>query len=107
MTNETEFMKHVLSKASEKTLQDPLLNATLGLVGESGEIVDMVKKWIFHHHPLAEEQLVEELSDVVYYVFMMMHALNVTLDEVMEVNIAKLGRRYPEGFDPERSFNRG
>jgi NTP pyrophosphatase (non-canonical NTP hydrolase) len=100
-------MKHVLALASEKTLEDPMLNATLGLVGESGEIVDIVKKWIFHDHYLAEEHLVEELGDVVYYVFMMMHALNVTLDEVMEVNIAKLKDRYPEGFDPNRSMNRG
>lgn len=106
MTTEAEFMEHVLSKASEKTLEDPLLNATLGLVGESGEIVDIVKKWIFHDHYLVEEQVVEELSDVVYYVFMMMHTLDVTLDEVMEVNIAKLNKRYPEGFNPERSMNR-
>ncbi len=107
MTTEAEFMKHVLAKASEKTLQDPMLNATLGLVGESGEIADTVKKHIFHHHYLAEEPIVEELSDVLYYVFMMMHALNVTLDEVMEINIAKLNNRYPHGFDPNRSMNRG
>ena len=107
MTNETEFMKHVLFMASEKTLEDPLLNATLGLVGESGEIADIVKKWIFHDHYLAEEVIAKELGDVVYYVFMMMHALNVTLDEVMEINMAKLNERYPEGFDPNRSMNRG
>ena len=44
-----------------------LLNGCLGLSGETGELLDMVKKWIFHEKPLDEEHLEKELGDVLWY----------------------------------------
>jgi NTP pyrophosphatase (non-canonical NTP hydrolase) len=106
--NDKQYRDFVRLKMSPKTSEDPLLNATLGLVGESGEIADHVKKYIFHdHHYLAEEQIMEELGDLMFYVFVMLYALDKTLYEVLEMNMDKLNERYPEGFDPERSMNRG
>lgn len=106
MTND-EYEQFVLSKMSMKALEDPLLNAALGLVGESGKIADMVKKYMFHdHHILAEERIMEELGDVLFYVTMMMYAINVDFERVIEMNVDKLNGRYPFGFDSDRSMNR-
>lgn len=83
-----------------------LLNGCLGLAGETGEFLDMVKKWIFHEKPLDAEHLEKELGDVMWYVAMICKAMGWSLDDVMEKNVAKLQARYPEGFDPEMSANR-
>ena len=83
-----------------------LLNACLGLSGETGELLDMVKKWIFHEKPLDQEHLKKELGDVMWYVAMFCKAMNWNLDDVMRINVDKLKARYPEGFDPELSAHR-
>ena len=80
--------------------------AALGLAGEAGEFVDQIKKHLFHGHELNREHLAAELGDVLWYVAIGCEALGVQLDDVMEGNIAKLRRRYPEGFSAERSQNR-
>ncbi len=83
-----------------------LANAALGLAGEAGEVADMMKKHLFHAHPLDRDAMVKELGDCMWYVAAMATALGVELDEIGERNIAKLRQRYPEGFSAERSLNR-
>lgn len=83
-----------------------LLNAVMGLNGEAGEVIDLVKKAIFQGHDLDKERMVEELGDVAWYLAVCCEALGVSLEEVMERNIDKLKARYPEGFDKARSVNR-
>ncbi len=83
-----------------------LANAALGLSGEAGEVADMMKKHLFHAHPLDRDAMVKELGDCMWYVAAMATALGVELDEIGERNIAKLRKRYPEGFSAERSLNR-
>lgn len=83
-----------------------LTMAALGAAGESGEFADMVKKFIFHAHDLDREKAMLELGDQLWYITEAAAALGYTLEEVALANIAKLKRRYPEGFDPERSKNR-
>lgn len=83
-----------------------LLNGCLGLAGETGEFLDMVKKWIFHEKPLDSEHLEKELGDVLWYAAMICKAMGWSLDEVMKKNVDKLRARYPEGFDPEQSAHR-
>ena len=90
-------------KLSEKEL---LINSVMGLCGESGEVIDLVKKHIFHGHELDRENLIKELGDVLWYCAEVSEALGTTLDEVMVKNIEKLKKRYPEGFDQERSIHR-
>lgn len=86
--------------------QDVLLNGVMGLCGESGEAIDIVKKHLHQGHPLDREKLVKELGDIAWYLAETAYALDVSLDEILEANIAKLKDRYPEGFDTERSMNR-
>ncbi len=79
-----------------------LLNGCLGLAGESGEVLDMVKKCIFHEVELDEDHLKKELGDVMWYVAALCEAFGFSLDDIMQMNIEKLKARYPEGFDPKK-----
>ena len=83
-----------------------LLMGCLGLAGESGELLDLFKKWIFHEKPLDEDHAKKELGDVLWYVAEIAHSMGWDLDEILEMNVAKLKARYPDGFDTERSNNR-
>lgn len=83
-----------------------VLNGCLGLAGESGEALDMVKKWIFHEKELDIEHFKKELGDVLWYVAMICDSFGFDMDEIMEMNIEKLKARYPKGFSVERSNNR-
>lgn len=76
-----------------------LLNGCLGLAGESGETLDMIKKWIFHEKELDKEHLKKEIGDVMWYVAMICESAGFDLDDVLQTNIDKLKARYPEGFD--------
>ncbi len=75
----------------------------LGLAGEAGEVVDTVKKAVFHQHGLDRDVLIKELGDVLWYVAALCSKLDVSLSEVMERNIAKLRTRYPEGYSSAAS----
>jgi NTP pyrophosphatase (non-canonical NTP hydrolase) len=83
-----------------------LLNGLMGLNGEAGECIDILKKHIFQGHELDREHLIEELGDTAWYLAVSCEGLGVSLEEVMEKNIEKLRARYPEGFDKARSINR-
>lgn len=86
--------------------QDVLINGVMGLCGESGEAIDIVKKHLAQGHPLDREGLIKELGDVAWYLAETAYALDVSLEEVFQRNIDKLKARYPEGFDTRRSVER-
>jgi NTP pyrophosphatase (non-canonical NTP hydrolase) len=86
--------------------RDMLINSVMGLCGESGEAIDIVKKWFAHGHELDREHLKKELGDIAWYLAEAATALDISLDEVLEANIEKLKKRYPEGFATEKSINR-
>lgn len=78
----------------------------VGLAGETGEVVDHVKKGILHQHGLNVEKLSEELGDVLWYVAAMCTTLGLDMSEVMQQNVDKLKRRYPEGYSSSDSQKR-
>ncbi len=90
----------------ESTERETLINGVMGLCGESGEVIDLVKKHISHGHPLDKEKLINELGDVAWYLAELATVLGVDLDTILERNIVKLKLRYPDGFSSERSINR-
>lgn len=94
------------TEAPGREARERLLNAALGLSGEAGEFGDTLKKHLFHGHPLDEAALRKELGDVLWYAALACDALGLQLGEVMGENIAKLRRRYPDGFSSERSLKR-
>lgn len=83
-----------------------LLNGVMGLNGEAGECIDIVKKSLFQGHDLDEDHLMEELGDCAWYLAVAAEALGYPLSAVLQRNIDKLKARYPEGFDKARSVNR-
>lgn len=82
-------------------------NGCLGLAGESGECCDILKKHRFQGHELDVNHLIEELGDVMWYVAEAAAGIGVTLEDVAKRNVEKLERRYPSGFDAQRSIHRG
>ncbi len=86
--------------------KDALINGVMGLCGESGEAIDIVKKHLHQGHELDKEKLIKELGDIAWYLAETAYALDVDLDTVLEANISKLKARYPEGFDAEKSIHR-
>lgn len=91
---------------ADRTHEQQLANAALGLAGEAGEVADMVKKHLYHGWPVDRDSLVKELGDCMWYIAAMATAVGVGLDEIGETNIDKLRRRYPDGFSNESSLNR-
>ena len=86
--------------------RDVLINGVMGLCGEAGEAIDIVKKHLAQVHELDREALVKELGDVAWYLAETAYALGVPLEDVLQKNIEKLKARYPQGFDTECSRNR-
>ena len=98
-------------KLAKRTMQEGLpmeilTNAALGLSGEAGEVSDHLKKNLFQNHPLSQEHLKEELGDVLWYIAQGAVALDTTMEEIAQINVDKLKKRYPAGFDSDRSINR-
>ena len=91
---------------ADRTHEQQLANAALGLAGEAGEVADAMKKHLFHDWPLDRDAMAKELGDCLWYVAAMATALGMRLDEIGADNIEKLRRRYPDGFSAERSLNR-
>ena len=90
----------------ELSRKDVLINGVMGLCGESGEAIDIVKKWLAQGHELDREKLAKELGDIAWYLAETAYALDIPLEEILQGNIDKLKKRYPEGFSSERSKDR-
>ena len=86
--------------------KDILINGVMGLCGEAGEAIDIVKKHLHQGHALDREALKKELGDIAWYLAETAWALEIPLEEILTENLAKLKARYPEGFDTERSMKR-
>ncbi len=112
MTNE-EYRELALRTAPRaenihiEAKHENLLLAVIGLAGEVGEILEHVKKHIFHGHQLDPDKLLKEMGDVEWYANLLREYFGFTLEQVHAANIAKLAARYPEGFfSSARSLHR-
>ena len=87
-----------------------LLTAALGMCAESGEFTEIVKKMVFQGKPVNVDNLYHmkrELGDIMWYVAQACMTLDTTIDEIIEMNVEKLEKRYPGGeFDVHYSENR-
>lgn len=86
--------------------RDMLINGVMGLCGEAGEAIDLVKKHLAQGHELDKERLAGELGDVAWYLAETARAIGMDLNAVLQMNVDKLKRRYPDGFSSERSICR-
>lgn len=102
-----EYQKYALVTMNKNLTKEQMLtNGVMGLCGESGECCDIMKKHLFQGHELDREKLIDELGDVAWYLAETAAALDADLESVLQHNVEKLRKRYPEGFDPEKSIHR-
>ena len=105
----------LLTRMNKLELEDDcnlpqLLTAALGLTAESGEFSEVVKKIILQGKPYNEDNVFHmkrELGDICWYIAQACMALDTTFDEIIEMNVEKLKKRYPGGeFNVHQSENR-
>lgn len=102
-----EALRTAGSPENPVAVKNPLLlNGVMGMCGEAGECVDLLKKFIFQEHPLDTAHLAKELGDVAWYLAISAYALGYDLETILQMNVDKLRERYPDGFDPDRSKHR-
>jgi NTP pyrophosphatase (non-canonical NTP hydrolase) len=85
---------------------DQLMNAALGMSGEAGEFAGYVKKFFFQGHDFPKEKLISEAGDVIWYCALACEAMGIDLEDVVQYNLDKLQKRYPEAFSPNQSIER-
>lgn len=79
-------------------IREALSNYALGLAGEAGEVIEPLKKHLYHERSLDVNEMTEELADVCWYVAAIANVLGIDMDEALTQNIEKLARRHPDGF---------
>lgn len=100
------YQQLALRTCSTPGEDDMITQGLMGLCGESGECMDILKKHLFQGHDLDKKHLAEELGDVAWYLAIAARGAGYKLSDIFDMNIAKLKKRYPDGFDAERSINR-
>lgn len=100
------YQQEVERTTGTKAFNDTLVMTAMGLAGETGEVIDILKKCLFHGHKFDQEKITKELGDLLWYATALCNALNVPLSDVIDKNVEKLRKRYPDGFDHEKSKNR-
>lgn len=102
-----EHLEQVINKswnfaAKLETERDHILNAVLGLAGEAGEVADLHKKMFYHTEKAGrEEELLNELGDVAFYLIKVLDLYGWTLEDALKVNRAKLMKRHEKMFKEE------
>ena len=106
----TPFINRLMELREEEFPTERLLTAAVGMSAEAGEFTEIIKKIIFQGKPVNQENLFHlkrELGDIMWYVSQACLGLDISLEEVIQMNFEKLSARYPEGaFSIERSENR-
>jgi len=88
------------------TPEQRLLDAAAGLAEEAGEVLGLVRKHAFMAHALDRARVTTELGDALWCLTAAAGAIGVSLEEVARANIAKLRKRYPDGYSDARSVDR-
>jgi NTP pyrophosphatase (non-canonical NTP hydrolase) len=99
-----ESNTEIFQREARRSLRDDLpyeamcSNMCMGLAGEIGEVIDIMKKHIYQGKELDITDVIEEIGDVLWYIANFCNVNNITMDECMESNIKKLRERFPNGF---------
>lgn len=101
-----EYQKLAMRTASHDSHASKRNHALHGLVGEIGEIHSIYQK-AYQGHEIDHGKIKHEVGDLLWFIAEYVDAMGWDLDDIMELNIEKLKKRYPEGFEADRSVNRG
>jgi NTP pyrophosphatase (non-canonical NTP hydrolase) len=106
----TEFVRglesHAAHEADFSIRESRLLHGVLGLVTESAELADAIKKRLAYGKPIDQVNLSEELGDIEWYLSLIRDAYGLSREEIIEANVYKLQSRYPGGWTQHRALNR-
>jgi len=113
-SRESKNFMAFIDSTSKLDVQDNMnlprvMTSAIGMLAESGEFTEVLKKMIFQGKPLTNAErfhMKRELGDILWYWIQGCIALGYTPDEVMDENIKKLEARYPNGFEVARSEKR-
>lgn len=83
-----------------------VLEGLMGLNGEAGEAIDLMKKVLFQGHEFDREHMAKELGDIAWYLAVSADAIGYDLESILQMNVDKLRARYPDGFSMEQSLHR-
>lgn len=84
-------------KLEEFNYRLDLLHCAVGLADEVGEILDHIKKYVYHNRPLDKIKIISEFGDEAWYKFNMLRLLEISFYDVLKSNKIKLDKRYPHG----------
>ena len=99
-----------LCKKTAKKFDIPDLEIStwgLGIAGEAGDVASCIKKTFAHENKIVEKGIRENLGDTLWYSAMICNFFNWNMDEVLEENIVKLKKRYPDGFTLKDAQRKG
>lgn len=102
---QVEAMRTASGSCNESN-ESLMLNGAMGLNGEAGEVIDILKKYMFQGHELDKEHIAKELGDCLWYIAVCAKGIGYNLDDIAEMNKAKLRARYPDGFEVSKSTER-
>ena len=109
-TNFVDFADRIGELDREGANIERLLTAGVGINAEGGEFLEIIKKMVFQGKAWNRdnrEHLIIELGDIMWYVAQATMALGISMEDVLDTNIKKLAKRYPDGtFDSYYSENR-
>lgn len=104
--DEYQELAGVTDGQASAELKDRLNVGCLGLAGEAGEVLELIKKFLYHGHGLDDAKFTKELGDVQWYIARLAKARDIKLSAVAHANIEKLRARYGEKFSTHASLNR-
>jgi len=105
--NSKEYQENAFKTMAKLPIRDwDEIHMVLGMVTEAGELADVYKKYIAYINPIDYVNVKEELGDQLWYIANMCNILGWTLEELFDINIAKLKARYGEKFSEEKANNR-
>lgn len=106
--NLEEYQKEVkrTDLTNDKGVEESIKMALFGLQDELGEVAGPLKKWLWHGHDLDMHDIIDEMGDVFWYYAALANALGLSLNLILQKNVEKLQKRYPDGFSQEKSKNR-
>lgn len=106
LTQEVLQMHNDNHKAKLNDQEIDLVHGLYGIVSEAGELAEAVQKAFRDGQKIDVVNAREEIGDMLWYVAMMLRAINSNFEEAAGINIDKLSIRYPEKFTKENAINR-
>ena len=86
--------------------ENVLMHCCMGMAGETGEVVDLIKKSVFYNKPIDKEKVAEEIGDIMFYIVNLATSLNLSMSDILQGNVDKLKKRFPNGFTESDAIRR-